>query len=512
MISWTIVCLTDSFTVICTTVIGVLLYYYSTSTHGKWRKANVPHTRPVPLFGNLFRTTLGLESENETFDKIYKQFPDKKICGLYQMRTPYLMIRDPELINNVLIKDFAHFTDHGFKMDPSVNFLASSLFFTNGQKWKIMRQKMSPGFTSGKLKLMHSQVKKCSKDMIDYIDAKSKTTDQFDVHDIMNKYATDVIGTCAFGLKLNSMIDEDNEFRKCTKLIFKSPFRIIVANLLQMVSPKLASILKIRFHSPEAMDYFNSTFRGVIEYREKNNVNRNDVAQTLIQARKELVLNNISYPEEKFTEMDIISNAILMYLAGAEPVSDTLAFCLYELAMNKHVQDKLREHINKTKEKHGDEFSNDYLMDLHYADMVITETLRKVNGTIILFRIATKTYQVPNSSLVIEKGQQIIIPNYSIHHDPKYYPNPDVFDPERFSLEEKSKRPSGTELLFGDGPRFCIGKRLAELEMKLGLSEIISKFEVLPCVKTENPIKLAKAGGAIRPKNGIWLCLKPIVV
>lgn len=87
----------------------------------------------------------------------------------------------------------------------------------------------------------------------------------------------------------------------------------------------------------------------------------------------------------------------------------------------------------------------------------ISETLRKVNGTIILFRIATKTYQVPNSSLVIEKGQQIIIPNYSIHHDPKYYPNPDVFDPERFSLEEKSKRPSGTELLFGDGPRFCIG-------------------------------------------------------
>jgi len=68
--------------------------------------------------------------------------------------------------------------------------------------------------------------------------------------------------------------------------------------------------------------------------------------------------------------MDIISNAILMYFAGAEPVSDTLAFCLYELAMNKHIQDKLREHINRTKEKHGGQFSNDYLMDLHYADMV----------------------------------------------------------------------------------------------------------------------------------------------
>ncbi|KAF0755429.1 putative cytochrome P450 6a13 isoform X2 [Aphis craccivora] len=166
MISWTINFPFDSFTLICTTVIGVLFYYYSTSTYDKWKKANLPHTRPVPLFGNLFRMVLGFDSENETYDKIYKQFPDKKICGFYQMRTPYLMIRDSELINNVLIKDFAHFTDHGFEMDPSVNILGSSLFFTNGQKWKIMRQKMSPGFTSGKLKLMHSQIKECSKDMI----------------------------------------------------------------------------------------------------------------------------------------------------------------------------------------------------------------------------------------------------------------------------------------------------------------------------------------------------------
>ncbi|CAI6345460.1 unnamed protein product [Macrosiphum euphorbiae] len=180
--------------------------------------------------------------------------------------------------------------------------------------------------------------------------------------------------------------------------------------------------------------------------------------------------------------------------------------------MNKYVQDKLREHIKEKREKHGGEFTNDYLMDLHYADMVLSETLRKHNGSITLLRIATKTYHVPDSTLVIKKGQKIIIPTYSIHRDPKYYTNPDVFDPERYSPEEKSKRPSGSDLLFGDGPRFCIGKRLAELEMKLGLSEIISKFEVLPCEKTENPVQLANAGGAIRPKYGIWLRLKPIVV
>lgn len=72
-------------------------------------------------------------------------------------------------------------------------------------------------------------------------------------------------------------------------------------------------------------------------------------------------------------------------------------------------------------------------------------------------REATETYPVPNDSLIIEKGQKIFMPMYSIHHDPKYYPNPELFDPERFSTEEKSKRPNGSYFPFGDGPRHCIG-------------------------------------------------------
>jgi len=88
------------------------------------------------------------------------------------------------------------------------------------------------------------------------------------------------------------------------------------------------------------------------------------------------------------------------------------------------------------------------------------ETLRKSGGNIVIFREATKDYQIPGESFVIKKGQKLIIPSNSIHHDPKYYPNPDIFDPERFSPEEIAKRPNGTDLSFGDGPRICIGTYL----------------------------------------------------
>nr|ATB55048.1 cytochrome P450 6CY19 [Aphis gossypii] len=511
MISIILHYLFDNFTLISTSVTVLLLYYFSTSTYDKWQKANVPHIKPIPLFGNLAKTLLGLESLYEGFDRIYRQFPNEQICGFYQMKTPYLMIRDPELINTILIKDFTHFTDHGFYLDPSINLLSKSLFFMNGQRWKIMRQKLSPGFTSGKLKLMYGQIKDCSKELLNYISKKSSTSDEIEIHDLLGKYTTDVVGTCAFGLKLDSMTDEDNEFRKHGKKLFKPTLRQLIINMLGMISPTIPNKLKIQQFLPEVIDFFDSTFKEVITYREKNNINRNDVAQTLMQARNELVLNNDSFPEEKFTDTDIVANAILLFVAGAEPVADTLAFCFYELALNKPIQEKLRQHICETREKHGGEFNHSYLANLHYADMVLLETMRKHSGVIVLFREATKTYPVPGQSLVIEKGQKIIIPTYSFHHDPKYYPDPDIFDPERFSPEEKAKRLNATELFFGDGPRFCIGKRLAELELKLGLSEIIYNFELLPCSKTENPIQLIPKGMIVKPKNGVWLTLKPII-
>lgn len=87
----------------------------------------------------------------------------------------------------------------------------------------------------------------------------------------------------------------------------------------------------------------------------------------------------------------------------------------------------------------------------------ISEIARMYSVSCTILREATTNYNVPNQSLVIEKGQKIIIPMYNIHNDPEYYPNPEVFDPERFSTEQKFKRLNGTFFPFGDGPRMCIG-------------------------------------------------------
>jgi len=73
--------------------------------------------------------------------------------------------------------------------------------------------------------------------------------------------------------------------------------------------------------------------------------------------------------------------------------------------------------------------------------------------------MCTKRYTLPDTDVQIEVGDELTIPVYSLHHDPQYYPNPEVFDPYRFTEEAKKSRPQYTFLPFGEGPRQCIGMR-----------------------------------------------------
>lgn len=84
--------------------------------------------------------------------------------------------------------------------------------------------------------------------------------------------------------------------------------------------------------------------------------------------------------------------------------------------------------------------------------------MRKYPVIPIISRICEKTYSIPHTNIVIEQGTEIIIPIAGIHQDQNIYPNPEFYDPERFSNEEIRKRHHFTYLPFGEGPRNCIGK------------------------------------------------------
>lgn len=121
-------------------------------------------------------------------------------------------------------------------------------------------------------------------------------------------------------------------------------------------------------------------------------------------------------------------------------------------------------------------------------------------------RVIVKDYTVPNTDAILPKGLLVCIPVYAVHHDPNYYPNPDVFDPDRFDPTNDTKKGSSSFFPFGDGPRICIGMKLGMLEIKVGLVSLLRNFEFqLSPNHTTNWDTFSKNSVILQPASGLWI-------
>lgn len=100
---------------------------------------------------------------------VYRKFPDEKFIGIFQMRLPTILLRDPALIKQFLIKDFDYFMDRGFYTDEEREPLTANLVNLAGHRWKLLRNKLTPAFSSGKVKQMYPLLEVCSSKLKSFI-------------------------------------------------------------------------------------------------------------------------------------------------------------------------------------------------------------------------------------------------------------------------------------------------------------------------------------------------------
>lgn len=139
----------------------------------------------------------------------------------------------------------------------------------------------------------------------------------------------------------------------------------------------------------------------------------------------------------------------------------------------------------------------------------ILETLRKHPPVASLHRAVSKDYTLPNGS-VIPVGTFVLLSTYAFHHSPELYLEPEKFDPERFTFENKSKRHPCAYLPFGEGPRNCVGLRFGLLQTKIGLATLLRRFKFSPCGKTQNPLEIDPISLVYVPKDEVWLKVENI--
>lgn len=183
-----------------------------------------------------------------------------------------------------------------------------------------------------------------------------------------------------------------------------------------------------------------------------------------------------------------------------------MSFCLFELARNPEMQKKLQEEIDTTLKASGDDgFSYENLTEMKYAECCIDETLRKYPAIPFNMRKATRDYKIAGSDLVIPKGSAVMFPLLGLHRDPSIYDEPMKFKPERFlnSSNGGGKAEGLFYMPFGDGPRNCIGMRLGKITTKIGLVQILSKFNLELCDKEmyENELEFNPMIFVLNPKK-----------
>jgi len=274
-------------------VLAVVYAYFKVS-FSYWKKKNIPYVAPNFPFGNFadalfFRKSIGLIHE-----EFYKNLEGRKYGGIYACTKPMFLFRDPDIIKNVLVKDFISFHDRGLFIDEEIDPLTAHLFSLGGSSWRNLRVKLTPTFTSGKMKMMFQTLVDCGHELSSILEKCASNEEVIEVKDILARYSTDIIASCAFGIQCNCLKNPDAEFRQWGRKFFAPSFRNAITGVLSQLFPSVLSVLRLNPIDAKVSKYFRNMVEDTVNYRESNNVTRNDFMQLLIHIK-----NKVNVDEKK---------------------------------------------------------------------------------------------------------------------------------------------------------------------------------------------------------------------
>lgn len=496
-------------------IIGIItaLIIYCKWSFQYWKDRGVTYLEPKLIWGNLrppHRRTISIGDEVVELYKRAKQNEWKQL-GFYNMTDPIYMPIDLDIVKHVLAKDFSHFVDRGSYVNEKSQPIGAHLFAIGGTKWRNLRTKFTATFTSGKMKTMFRTVTVCGDQLKKYLLENISRDKPVDIKNVLGNFSTDIIGSCAFGLDCNSFKDSDSSFRKFGNQVFENTrFENLKANFATNF-PNIARFLDVCVLRPEISNFFTKVVVDSVNYREQNQFHRNDFLQLLIEIYNETKDAEKTGDGSSLTMDEMVAQSFIFFAAGFETSSTTMTCALYELARNPDIQRKVRNEINHVLSKYNGEVTYDCLSEMKYMSQVIDETLRMYAPFPFITRKCVEDYIVPETNLKIPIGTRVWIPIKGIHYDEEYYPNSEVFDPDRFSEENKRDRKQYAFMPFGAGPRACIGMRFGILQTKVGLINVLRNFDVSVDKKTKTPLKVDVNSLFPKADGGIWLNMEKIV-
>jgi cytochrome P450 len=401
-----------------------------------------PHPRPRFVSGNYFdfyQDQLGFLTDcAERFGGIvYLRF----------FHIPVYLINDPDLIEDVFAK--AQLRKPKTVSTPlQKKLFGNGLLASEGEFWLKQRRLLQHVFERKRLDQYADTVVKVTEDFFrDWHDGDSRIID----HEF-TELTLKIAAKTFFGIDHLNESDAIRELVEALKIIFEGQSRLswFSDNFLPTANNR-------RFK--RAVKAVDDLIGDIIAARRKNHSDQNDLLSILLSA------------ENGMTEKQIRDEIVTFFVAGHQTTAITLTWLWIMLARNAEASNKLRSEVGKF---HGRALSLQALSELPFTAQLIKETLRMFPPNRSVAREVVEPYHLQSFNL--PKGSQIVMSQWVLHRDPKYFECPDEFRPDRWTSEFEKQLPKYAYFPFGLGNRTCIGRSFAMMETSLILAIIARQF------------------------------------
>jgi cytochrome P450 len=387
---------------------------------------------------------------------------------------------DPVVIQYVLKTNAENYEKSDIQVKRMGHFLGKGLLTTHGEAWRTQRRLIQKGFDRKQLEALSAIMQDSLADSVQDFDSEIQVG-PVDIYPHLMKMTFAMVARSLLGAQLKNEDIDLISHTICTVQEF-----IVRQTLQPYLNPWFEVSGELRRHE-EMRARADGILREYIT-RRRAEAPGHDLLQTLMDAR---------YTDgEGMSDDLVLSESMQLLVAGHETSSNSLSWVLYLLSVHPEYLERVRQEFDAVL---GDELlSFSHVLRLELTTQVIQEALRLYPPFWMVDRMAVADDQI--GALTIPRGSMVIVYVYGAHHAQRYWQNPELFDPERFTkIHEKSRTPF-THLPFGGGPRGCIGSHYAMMQILMILSVVLRRydFELTPGQTIE-----ARPMVILRPKNGI---------
>jgi cytochrome P450 len=431
----------------------------------------------------LIRSILKGDTLQEHYHKIIEPaIKERGYAVLFLKSSWSLAVTRSDIIKQVF-RNSQQFTKDAIRHPESLEYKFTgklNIVRSNGDDWRRFRRPANPIFNQTfQPGIFSESVKEVLEVLADRIDEHG--SNPFEVSDLMELMTLDILGKGIFDFDFEAIkLKGTSRYHHIYNSAFSGIFDSLYLLLPFLEKLKLAKRMKKHYDAIE----FKKFILGIVEERRSDiksgKSNGKDLLATMLAEDPES-------PFEPLTDEELVENLIVFFIAGHDTTANTLSYAMYHLARNPEVQEKLRNEIYTTLNisKDHDELvipSVEQFKEMEYLNCVIKEVMRISPAVVQMFRVVEEAFNIPNENVAVPKGTLITLSVYGAHHDPKTYPNPQKFEPERFL---NGKYDTDIYLPFGGGNRMCVGMGFSLMEQRVYLALLLQKFTIE--IKEDNP-------------------------